>query len=176
MGAMDNEHRWPQSPSRNSGCVLWRAVTLTQLTNRRNCFDRNRQKLFNQVQSIQALKLRIWRDLFDPCGVLKDIKPVGGLQHVKLWYLRWVSRRHMTLQKGSLGHVESWLHACIWWFLQCQKCQRLLNVSKEFGQNWELWWILANRAGAGTLTLWITLRPLFMALAGGGSAPSIYQT
>ena len=47
MGAVDNEHRWPQSPSRNSGCVLWLAVTLTQLTNWQN----NRQKSTETIRS-----------------------------------------------------------------------------------------------------------------------------
>ena len=26
--------------------------------------------------------LRLQRDLFDPCGVLKDVKPIGGLHSV----------------------------------------------------------------------------------------------
>ena len=151
MGAVDNEHRWPQSPSRNSGCVLWRAVTCCDTDTTDEPTKLLRQKSTETIQSSSIYSGIEIEDLTWP-----------------FWSV-WRSERHQTsrwsaarqtlvlemivskaydVAKGSLGHVESWLHACIWWFLQCQKFQRLLNVSKEFGQNWEFWWILANRAQA----------------------------
>ena len=70
--------------------------------------------------------LRPWRDLFDPCGVLKDIKPIGGL-HSVCTNMPWIYQvLHVPTRHDEM-------------------------FPKVFAQP--------------TFTLWITLRPLFMALA-----------
>ena len=178
MGAVDNEHRWPQSPSRNSGCVLWRAVTCCDTDTTDEPTKLLRQKSTETIQSSSIYSGIETEDLTWPFwSVWRSERHQTS---------RWSAARQTLVLEMSVSKAydvpkrfvrSRWIMAaCL--YLVISAVPKVSKASECFQGIWAKLRILMNsgKPGAGTLTLWITLRPLFMALAGGGSAPSIYQT